>query len=201
MQRTLVREISFRALQTLLTTSIVMGISMETAQAAGDTPKTIHDFTMKAIDGAAIPLAKYKGKVLLVVNVASQCGNTPQYKGLEALYRKYKERGFVVLGFPANDFGQQEPGSNEEIKKFCRTNYDVTFDMFSKISVKGPDQDPLYRFITSSETNPDFSGDVRWNFQKYLVDRNGVIIGKYAPKVDPLSEELDSAVEKALSRK
>ncbi len=201
MQRTAIREISFRALQTLLTTSILIGISMGTAQAAGDAPKTIHDFTMKAIDGAAIPLAKYKGKVLLVVNVASQCGFTPQYKGLEALYRKYKEKGFVVLGFPANNFGQQEPGSNEEIKMFCRTNYDVTFDMFSKISVKGPDQDPLYRFITSSETNPDFSGDVRWNFQKYLVDRNGVIIGKFASKVDPLSEELDSAVEKALSRK
>jgi len=201
MQRTFVREISSRALQTLLITPLLTGIAMGNPQAAVDTPETIYAFTMKAIDGKAIPLSKYKGKVLLVVNVASKCGNTPQYEGLEALYRRYKEKGFVILGFPANNFGQQEPGSNEEIQTFCRTTYDVTFDMFSKISVKGSDQDPLYRFITSSETNPDFSGDVKWNFQKYLVDRNGVIIGKFLPKVDPLSEELTSAVEKALGQK
>jgi glutathione peroxidase len=201
MQSAIIREISFRALLTLLITPLCIGISMGTPRPAEDTPKTIHDFTMKTIDGTAIPLATYKGKVLLVVNVASQCGNTPQYKGLETLYRKYKEKGFAILGFPANNFGQQEPGSNEEIRAFCQTTYDVTFDMFSKISVKGSDQDPLYRFITSPETNPEFSGDVRWNFQKYLVDRNGAIIGKFLPKVDPLSDELTSAVEKALSQK
>jgi glutathione peroxidase len=179
----------------------MIGIAMGTPHAAGDTPGTIYDVTVKAIDGTATPLSTYKGKVLLIVNVASKCGNTPQYKGLEALYRKYKEQGFVILGFPANNFGQQEPGSNEEIKTFCQTTYDVTFDMFSKISVKGSDQDPLYRFITSPETNPDYSGDVRWNFQKYLVDRNGMIIGKFLPKVDPLSDELTSTVEKALGQK
>lgn len=200
MQRTIVREMSTRALQTLLITPLMIGIAMGTPHAAGDTPGTIYDFTVKAIDGTATPLSTYKGKVLLIVNVASKCGNTPQYKGLEALYRKYKEQGFVILGFPANNFGQQEPGSNEEIKTFCQTTYDVTFDMFSKISVKGSDQDPLYRFITSPETNPDYSGDVRWNFQKYLVDRNGMIIGKFLPKVDPLSDELTSTVEKALGQ-
>jgi glutathione peroxidase len=200
MPHTMYGEICSRTLTTLIIPLFMAGIPMGTAQEAEDTPKTIHDFTMNTIDGTAISLAKYKGKVLLVVNVASQCGNTPQYKGLEALYRKYKEKGFAVLGFPANNFGQQEPGSDEEINTFCRTTYDVTFDMFSKISVKGSDQNPLYRFITSPETDPDFSGDVRWNFQKYLVDRNGVIIGKFLPKVDPLSEEVTSAVEKALGQ-
>jgi len=201
MQRTIIGGMSSRALLTLIISPLLIGISMGTARAADNKPKTIHDFTLKAIDGTAIPLARYKGKVLLVVNVASRCGNTPQYKGLEALYRKYKDRGFVVLGFPANNFGQQEPGSNEEINAFCRTTYDVSFDMFSKISVKGSDQDPLYRFITSPETNPQFSGEVRWNFQKYLVNRSGAIIGKFASGDDPLSEKIISAVETALSQK
>jgi glutathione peroxidase len=200
MLHTMHSEICSRTLTTLIIPLLMAGIPMGSARAAEDTPKTIHAFTVNAIDGTAISLAKYKGKVLLVVNVASQCGNTPQYKGLEALYRKYKEKGFAVLGFPANNFGQQEPGSDEEINTFCRTTYDVTFDMFSKISVKGSDQNPLYRFITSPDTDPDFSGEVRWNFQKYLVDRNGVIIGKFLPKVDPLSEEVTSAVEKALGQ-
>jgi glutathione peroxidase len=201
MPHIVVGKIASRALQVLSLTSLIIGPLMATARAADENPKTIYGFTMSDIDGKAIPLEKYKGKVLLIVNVASQCGNTPQYAGLEELYRKYKDRGLVVLGFPANNFGQQEPGSNEEIKTFCQTNYNVTFDMFSKISVKGPDQHPLYRFITSPETDPEYSGDVRWNFQKYLVDRNGVIVGKFLPKVAPLSKEVTSAVEKALEQK
>jgi glutathione peroxidase len=158
----------------------------------------IYDFTMKSIDGKNIPLSSYRGKVVLLVNVASQCGNTPQYKGLEALYRKYREKGFVILGFPANNFGQQEPGSDTEIKAFCTTTYNVTFDLFSKISVKGSDQHPLYRFLTSAETNPEFAGDVKWNFQKYLIGRQGKILGKFAPGLDPLSADITAAIEKAL---
>lgn len=158
--------------------------------------KSIYDFTLKSIDGKDVSLAQYKGKVLLIVNVASRCGYTPQYKDLEALYSKYKERGFEVLGFPANNFGGQEPGSDEEIAVFCERNYGVTFDMFSKISVKGEDQHPLYRYITTAEP---VAGEVRWNFQKYLVGRDGKLLEKYASSVKPLSEELASALERALA--
>ena len=154
-------------------------------------------FTMKSIDGADVPLSKYQGKVLLIVNVASRCGFTPQYTDLEALYQKYKGQGFMILGFPANNFGAQEPGTDQEIKSFCSTTYGVTFDMFSKISVKGEDQHPLYRLITSDST---YGGDVKWNFQKYLVDRNGKLAGKYSSRVTPLSAELTSAIEKALKQ-
>jgi len=159
----------------------------------------ILDFTMKSIDGTNVPLSKYKGKVLLVVNVASECGYTPQYKGLEVVFRKYRNRGLAVLGFPANNFGEQEPGSDVEIKSFCQSNYGVTFDLFSKISVKGEDQHPLYRFITSTKANPRFGGEIRWNFQKYLVNREGVITGKFSSSVPPESPELLRAIEEALN--
>ena len=155
-------------------------------------------YTMKDIDGNDVPLSRYKGKAVLIVNVASRCGNTPQYEGLEKLYRTYHNKGLVVLGFPANNFGAQEPGTDEEIKEFCTTTYGVTFDMFSKISVKGDDQHPLYRYLTSAETNPGFAGDVAWNFTKYLVNREGKVVGKFGSKVKPMSEELVTAVEKAL---
>lgn len=163
-------------------------------------PSSVLDFTMKNIDGKEVPLSTYKGKVLLIVNVASKCGHTPQYEGLERLYKKYGDQGLMVLGFPANNFLWQEPGSDEEIKQFCTTKYNVTFDMFSKISVKGSDQHPLYRFLTSTETNPEYSGDVKWNFQKYLVDRSGKVIGKFAPATKPEAEELVRAIEAALER-
>ena len=176
----------------------LIGAIMNTTLASEKAVRGILNFTMKTTDGTNIPLSKYKGKVLLVVNVASECGYTPQYKGLEMVFRKYKERGFAILGFPANNFGEQEPGSDPEIKSFCQSNYGVTFDMFSKISVKGADQHPLYRFITSTETNPRFGGEVRWNFQKYLVDRSGVIIGKFSSSVTPESHELIRAIEDAL---
>ena len=159
-------------------------------------PTSVLDFTMRNIDGKDVPLSNYRGKVILIVNVASECGYTPQYKGLEELYRKYKDRGFVILGFPANNFGAQEPGTNEEIKKFCTTTYDVTFDLFSKISVKGEDQHPLYKFITS---NPAVTGEIKWNFQKYLVDRDGKLIARFMSRVEPLSNEVTQAVEKALA--
>jgi glutathione peroxidase len=158
----------------------------------------IYSLTMKSIEGTDVALSSYNGKVLLLVNVASKCGYTPQYKDLEALYRKYKDRGLVILGFPANNFAWQEPGTDAEIKTFCTTTYDVTFPMFSKISVKGKDQHPLYRYLTSESTNPTFAGDVKWNFTKYLVDRKGNIVGKFGSSVKPLSDELVGAIESAL---
>jgi len=134
----------------------------------------------------------------LIVNVASKCGNTPQYKGLELIYEKYKDRGFVVLGFPANNFLWQEPGTNDEIKQFCTLNYNVTFDMFSKISVKGSDQDSLYQYLTKDSPVP---GAVTWNFQKYLVDRRGNVVEKFAPKTKPEEKEVIDKIEQLLSEK
>ena len=128
---------------------------------------------MNSIDGKPVNLARYQGKVVLIVNVASQCGYTPQYAGLEELHRKYAAKGLNILGFPANEFGAQEPGSNAEIAQFCQTNYGVDFDMFSKIVVKGPGQAPLYQFLTSKQTNPKFAGDIAWNFEKFLIGQWG----------------------------
>ena len=156
---------------------------------------SVHEFSLPSIDGAPAPLSAYKGKVALIVNVASQCGYTPQYAGLEKLYEKYKDKGFVVLGFPANNFGAQEPGTNEEIKTFCTRNYSVTFPMYSKISVKGSDKAPLYKFLTDSA-----GGEVKWNFTKFLVDGNGKVISRFESGVEPDSSELAGAVEKALRK-
>jgi glutathione peroxidase len=155
---------------------------------------SIHEFTLNSIDGQPTPLANYKGKAVLLVNVASKCGYTPQYEGLESLYRKYKDRGLVVLGFPANNFGVQEPGTNEEIKSFCSRTYDVTFPMFAKISVKGDDKAPLYEFLTRT------SGEIKWNFTKFLADTNGKVIARFESKVEPGSAEVTSAIEKALPK-
>lgn len=162
--------------------------------------KSVYDFTMKSIDGKDVKLADYRGKVLLLVNTASQCGYTPQYKGLQAIYQKYQGDGFLVLGFPANNFGGQEPGTNEEIKQFCTMRYKVTFPMFAKISVKGDDQHPLYQYLTSKQTSPQFGGDIAWNFNKFLVSRSGEIIGRFGSRVDPESAELTSAIEQALKK-
>jgi glutathione peroxidase len=156
---------------------------------------SVHEFTLPSIDGAPAPLSAYKGKVALLVNVASKCGYTPQYTGLQALYQKYKDQGFVILGFPANNFGAQEPGTNEEIKTFCSSKYMVTFPMYGKISVKGADQAPLYKFLTDST-----GGDIKWNFTKILVDGNGKIISRFESKVEPDSAELVGAIEKALHK-
>jgi glutathione peroxidase len=160
---------------------------------------TIHEFTLDSIDGLPTSLAKFKGKVVLIVNVASRCGFTPQYAGLEALYNKYKDRGFVVLGFPANNFLRQEPGTNEAIKAFCSTKYHVTFPMFAKVSVKGADKTPLYQFLTDKEANPSTAGAIGWNFAKFLADRNGKVIARFASKVTPESAELINAIEAALT--
>ncbi|MFL6274527.1 MAG: glutathione peroxidase [Blastocatellia bacterium] len=159
---------------------------------------SIYDFSLKNIDGKETSLADYRGKVVLVVNVASRCGFTPQYEGLEKVYLKYKDRGLVILGFPANNFGGQEPGSNEEIKSFCSLKYNVTFPMFTKISVKGDDIHPLYKYLTDKQSDPQFGGDVKWNFNKFLIGRDGKIIGRFEPAVKPESPEVAQAIEQAL---
>ncbi len=153
--------------------------------------------TMKGIDGKDVDLGSYKGKVVLVVNVASRCGATPQYSGLQSLYEKYEDKGFVVLGFPANDFGAQEPGSDEQIKEFCSTKYAVTFPMFSKITVKGPDKATLYKVLTETA---DPSGEVGWNFEKFLIGKDGKITGRFKTRVSPDDAELVSAIEAALAK-
>lgn len=162
------------------------GISME---------KSVLDYSLKTIDGQESSLAAYKGKVMLLVNVASKCGYTPQYEGLQALYAKYKDQGLVVLGFPANNFGAQEPGSNEEIKQFCTLKYNVTFPLFAKISVKGADMHPLYQYLT---THPQFGGDIKWNFGKFLVGRDGKVLARFESADKPEGEKMAAAIEQAL---
>nr|WP_275425915.1 glutathione peroxidase [Occallatibacter savannae] len=162
--------------------------------------KSIYDFTMKSIDGQPVSLKSYKGKVVLLVNLASKCGFTPQYAGLEKLYEKYKDRGFVIVGVPANNFAQQEPGTNEEIKTFCSRKYNVSFPMMSKVSVLGEDKTPLYSYLTDKNTDPKFGGDIKWNFTKFLFDRNGNPVARFEPAVTPDSAEVQSAVESALGK-
>lgn len=158
----------------------------------------VHDFTAATIDGNEKSLADFAGKTLLIVNVASQCGLTPQYKGLEELHRKYKGRGFAVLGFPCNQFAGQEPGTDEEIRTFCETRFNVTFPMFSKVDVNGEDRHPLYEFLTSQPTQPDGPGDIKWNFAKFLVDKHGAVVARFDPAVEPTSKELTGTIEEAL---
>jgi len=158
----------------------------------------VYGFTMKTIDGKERKLSAYQGKVLLIVNVASKCGFTPQYTGLEALYRKYKGQGFMILGFPENDFMGQEPGTDAEILTFCRTKYDVTFDMFSKIVVKGKDLNPLYDYLVHHSPVP---GEISWNFNKFLVDRRGNVVARFNSKITPDSVEIQERLEKLLEEK
>ena len=162
--------------------------------------KTVYDFTVKDIDGKDVSLSQYKGKVLLIVNVASLCGNTPQYKDIEALYKKYKDEGLVVMGFPANNFMGQEPGTNTEIKEFCTKEYAVTFPMFSKISVKGKDIAPLYLFLTKKAENGVVDADVKWNFQKFLIDRNGNVLESISNRTSVNEPSVIASVEAALKK-
>ena len=161
--------------------------------------KTVHDFTLNSIDGQPAPLAAYKGKVVLLVNVASKCGFTPQYSALESTYEKYKDRGFVIVGVPANNFGAQEPGSNQEIKTFCSSKYHVTFPMMAKVSVKGDDITPLYQFLTDKSSNPQSGGEIKWNFTKFLIGPDGRVITRFEPEITPDSPQVTSAIEEALA--
>jgi len=187
------------AMKLLIAVLMTLVTSAQTRPSESAKVPSALNFTLNSIDGKPVDLSRYQGKVVLMVNVASECGYTPQYAGLEELHRKYAGRGLSVLGFPANDFGQQEPGTNAQIAEFCEKNYGVEFDMFSKIVVRGPGQAPLYQFLTSKQTNPKFAGDVAWNFEKFLVGRNGEVIGRFVSSVEPLSPEMASAIEKALA--
>ena len=160
---------------------------------------SLYDIPLKDVDGKNTTLKAYEGKVLLVVNVASKCGLTPQYSGLENIYLKYKDKGVVVLGFPCNDFAGQEPGTNEEIKRFCTTTYQVTFPLFDKLHVKGPEQHPLYSALTGKNSN--FPGDVKWNFGKFLIGRDGKILKRFEPRTTPDAPEVIAAIEAALAAK
>lgn len=160
------------------------------------------EYTMKDIDGKDVELSKYKGKVVLFVNVASECGLTKQYTGLQELYEKYEKEGFVLVGVPANEFGGQEPGSNEEIKKFCNTKYKVTFPMLAKVVVKGADQVPLYKTLIDATPNKDGKVEqVSWNFEKFLIGRDGKVAARFAPRVEPSAAELKKAIETELAKK
>jgi len=178
----------------LVLTLCVAGICMASPA------NSVYNFTLKSIDGQPVSLKSYHGKVLLLVNVASKCGYTPQYAGLESLYEKYKDRGLVIVGIPANNFAGQEPGTNAEIKTFCRNKYNVSFPMMSKVSVLGDDKTPLYVFLTDKSVNPQIGGDIKWNFTKFLFDRNGKPVARFEPAVTPDSPQVTAAVESALKQ-
>jgi glutathione peroxidase len=174
---------------------MIAALTLSLALAGG--PMNVHDFTVKANDGTDVSLSRYRGKALLIVNTASECGYTPQYAGLEALYQAYKDRGFEVLAFPSNDFGGQEPGTNAEIRKFCERRYRTTFPLFAKVDVKGPKADPLYRWLQSL---PENGGEVTWNFNKFLVDPQGKVAAHLDSGVEPGSAELRKKLEAVLPR-
>ena len=168
-------------------------------EAAPEKIPPVLNFTVNDIDGKPVPLSNFSGKVIMIVNVASYCGNTPQYASLQKLYEKYGKKGFVVLGFPANEFGRQEPGTNKEIKQFCDSRYHVTFPMFAKIVVKGDGQHSLYRYLTSKATNPKFGGEIEWNFAKFLISRKGEVVARFPAGEDPLKPDIVKAIEHELA--
>jgi len=162
------------------------------------TTDSIYEFKPTNINGKETSLSEFEGDVLLIVNTASECGYTPQYEGLQDLQQKYSEKEFNVLGFPANNFGGQEPGTDKEIKQFCKVNYDVSFPMFSKLSVKGADQHPLFNYLTNTD-NPDFTGEIKWNFEKFLIDKDGTLLRRFRSDAEPKSNEITQAIEQALN--
>ena len=179
--------------------TIILLITLISLSITGITDmNTIYDYEVNTIDGKNILLKEYENDVLLIVNTASKCGYTPQYEGLQSLYETYKDQGLTILGFPANNFGGQEPGTNEEIAQFCQLNYGVTFPMFEKVSVRGDDIHPLFKDLTQME-NSDFTGEISWNFEKFLIDRNGNLVRRFKSNVTPESDELVTAVEQYLN--
>ena len=188
-------------LLTTLTLAMLAAQGMAAKNKTAGGHQVTHDlygFKVKSIDGAERSLAEFKGKTLLIVNTASECGNTPQYEGLETLYEKYKARGFEVLAFPANNFGGQEPGTNAEIKTFCSTKYKTTFPLFAKISVKGKDIAPLYSYLTKDS---GFTGEIGWNFAKFLVAPDGKVVARFSPQTQPLAAEVVTRIEGTLAVK
>ncbi len=180
-------------MKTILTLLILLLMSSTYSERTDN----IYQYELNSIDGEKVSLEAFQGDVLLIVNTASECGYTRQYAGLQEIFDKYEEQGFKILGFPANNFGGQEPGSDEEIAVFCEVNFGVTFPLFSRISVKGEDQHPLFEMLTSVE-NPDFTGDIGWNFEKFLIDREGNLVRRFKSNVEPESEEMVSAIESLL---
>lgn len=182
-------------MKTILLSLLILGF----ASMSTDTERTerIYQYELTSIDGKNISLEQYKGDVLLIVNTASECGFTRQYAGLQKLHEQYSDQGLTLLGFPSNDFGGQEPGTDEEIAAFCEMNFGVEFQLFSRISVRGEDKHSLFHMLTS-ETNPDFDGEIRWNFEKFLVDRNGNLLRRFRSNIEPNSEEMITAIESAL---
>lgn len=174
------------------------GHGSENNEAADE--KSIYDFKVKTITGEEVSLADYKGKTILIVNVASKCGYTRQYAEMQAAFEKYKDRDFVVLGFPCNQFGGQEPGTEAEIVKFCQDNYGVKFPMFAKLDVKGEGADPLFKFLTKLETSPKEAGDISWNFEKFLIDAEGNVVGRYKSAVSPTGKEMQELLENRLPK-
>lgn len=165
---------------------------------SNDDKSGFYNFTLNTIDGVPNKMSTYQGKVCLIVNVASKCGYTSQYANLEKVYQEYKNKGFMVLGFPANNFGGQEPGTDQEIKTFCSSSYNVNFNMYGKISVKGNDKHPLFTFLTSGAANSNLAGEIGWNFEKFLIDKNGKLIKRYKSNIDPMSAEMKTDIENAL---
>ncbi|MEX2175589.1 MAG: glutathione peroxidase [Pirellulaceae bacterium] len=184
---------------TLLLTGVVAA-AVSSAQAEEKTPAALN-FTMKSITGQDVNLADYKGKVLLLVNVASKCGLTPQYEDLEALHQKYASQGLVVMGFPCNQFGKQEPGSDAEIAEFCAATYQVKFPMFSKVDVNGENAAPLYKHLTSLDAQPVGKGQIKWNFEKFVVGKNGEVVARFAPGTEPDSPEVLAVIDAELAKK
>ncbi len=181
--------------------SLALTFGALTTMATADDHECALNFKAKTIDGETVDLEDYEGKVVLVVNTASRCGLTRQYAGLEKLYGKYKDQGFVVLGFPCNQFGSQEPGTNAEIKQFCTSKFDVSFPMFSKIDVNGDKAAPIYQYLTSKDTKPAGKGDISWNFEKFLIDREGNLVNRFAPRTNPDDSALVKAIEGQISQK
>ena len=174
-------------------------MSIGTATAA-DKPAALN-FTMNSLDGKEVDLSKYQGKVVLIVNLASKCGLTPQYKQLQALHEKYGKDGLVILGFPCNQFGQQEPGSPQEIQQFCSVNYGVTFPLFAKIEVNGDGACPLYKYLTALDSKPTGKGKISWNFEKFIISRNGEIVARFSPRTTPDASEILKVIDTELAKK
>ncbi len=189
-----------RSLTALACAALVAGVALA-ADNSDNKPAPALSFTMKSLDGKDVDLAKYQGKVVLIVNVASECGLTPQYEGLQALHDKYADKGLAILGFPCNQFGSQEPGTAAEIREFCTTHYGVKFDMFAKVNVNGEEACPLYKYLTAQNTKPKGSGDISWNFEKFLLDRDGNVVARFEPRTTPDAQEVVKAIEAELAKK
>jgi glutathione peroxidase len=190
--------------KTMIIVTLLFTLAAALAGAQTNTGGKVPDalnFTMSSIRGEPVNLSKYQGKVVLIVNTASECGYTYQYEGLQNLHEKYAKQGLAILGFPSNDFGQQEPGTNAEIQQFCKANYGVEFDMFSKVQVLGRSKVALFDYLTAKSSNPKFAGEIKWNFEKFLIGRDGQVLGRFSSAIEPESREVTNAIEGALSKR